>query len=585
MAFVAAAVKPDLFNFEPRPPIGPAGLAEAPALFLRRPLADRLPSQSPIDPLGDAPDPALVALFGAGFCLRHRLLPWRRVGGQVTVLAAAPLGPARLLHLTAALGRYQIIPARADVIEAAIFAHFGADLAQSAETRTAAADSCRGFDGAQAGRWTGWAIILIGVLATVWPLGVLTGAFLLALVCSAISTGFKLVCGAASFTQRQGLPVAQPAVAAHDLPVISVMIALYHESDIAPRLIARLSRLDYPRDRLEVLLLVEDDDTATARALQHALLPPWMRVITLPAGGIRTKPRALNVGLDVARGSIIGVYDAEDAPEADQLQKVAAQFAAAPARIACLQAALDFYNPRFNWLARCFTMEYAVWFRTVLPGMARLGLPIPLGGTSLFFRREVLEDLGGWDAHNVTEDADLGLRLHRRGWRTGILPSTTYEEANSRVYPWVRQRSRWIKGYLMTWATHMRAPRQTWRDLGPRGFLAFQVLFLGSMAHYLFTPLLLWLWAVPLGLPHPLGHALPPVALNAMAALFLLAEFASAAQILLALRRAGQPMGWLWIAVMHFYFPLGALAAIKGIMESLSRPFFWDKTRHGDFGA
>ena len=180
----------------------------------------------------------------------------------------------------------------------------------------------------------------------------------------------------------------------------------------------------------------------------------------MPADALKTKPRAMNYALPFCRGDIVGVYDAEDRPDPGQIRAVVQHLQAAPPEVACVQGYLDFYNSGDNWLSRCFTLEYAIWFRVVLLGVQRLGLPIPLGGTSVFFRRSVLEQIGAWDAHNVTEDADLGMRLARFGYRCEMIASTTWEEANCRVRPWIRQRSRWLKGYAITWATHMRRPRR-----------------------------------------------------------------------------------------------------------------------------
>ena len=266
---------------------------------------------------------------------------------------------------------------------------------------------------------------------------------------------------------------------------------------------------DYPADLLDVILVVEADDQITRDALARSELPLWMRVITVPNGSVKTKPRALNHALDYARGAIVGIYDAEDAPDPDQLQKVVAQFQRSGPEVACLQGVLDYYNPHTNWLSRCFTIEYAGWFRLILPGIARMGLVVPLGGTTLFFRRSVLEELGAWDAHNVTEDADLGLRLARHGYRTDLVATTTHEEANCRTVPWIKQRSRWIKGYMMTWAVHMRRPGLLWRQLGPWRFVGVQVLFLGTIAQFLLAPVLWSLALVPLGVAHPALAVLP----------------------------------------------------------------------------
>jgi cellulose synthase/poly-beta-1,6-N-acetylglucosamine synthase-like glycosyltransferase len=303
----------------------------------------------------------------------------------------------------------------------------------------------------------------------------------------------------------------------------------------------------------------------------------------VPAGRVKTKPRALNLALDHCRGAIIGIYDAEDAPEPDQIRKVVERFHRRGPDVACLQGVLDYYNPRTNWLSRCFTIEYATWFRLILPGIQRLGLAVPLGGTTLFFRRSVLEELGGWDAHNVTEDADLGIRLYRHGYRTELLDTVTGEEANCRVIPWIKQRSRWIKGYMMTWAVHMRAPGLLWRQLGGWRFAGFQIMFLGTILQFLLAPLMWSFWSIPMGLGHPLTGVLANSDIIAMSTAFILSEAVSITLGIVALRRSGHRISPLWVPTLQLYFPLAALAAYKGLWELLTRPFYWDKTNHGLF--
>lgn len=306
-----------------------------------------------------------------------------------------------------------------------------------------------------------------------------------------------------------------------------------------------------------------------------------MRVVTVPAGGVRTKPRALNYALDFCRGSIVGVYDAEDAPAPDQLHRVVARFHERGSEVACLQGVLDYYNARSNWMARCFALEYAAWFRVILPGIARLGLTVPLGGTTLFFRRTALEALGGWDAHNVTEDADLGVRLARKGYRTELIDTVTEEEANARPWPWVRQRSRWIKGYAMTWAVHMRDPAQLRRDLGTRRFLGVQLLFLGSLAQSFLAPVLWSYWLVLFGLPHPMSVLLTGAAAVALAGLFTLAFSVNVAVALVGTSGPKHRHLRPWALTLEAYFPLATLAAAKAFFEMVVRPFYWDKTVHG----
>jgi cellulose synthase/poly-beta-1,6-N-acetylglucosamine synthase-like glycosyltransferase len=206
---------------------------------------------------------------------------------------------------------------------------------------------------------------------------------------------------------------------------------------------------DYPREKLDIKIVIEEDDTDTADALASCRLAIPFEVIVAPPGGPRTKPKALNAALQFARGSFTVVFDAEDRPEADQLRKALAAFDADP-QMVCVQARLTIDNVADSWLSRMFTAEYAGQFDVLLPGMAALRLPLPLGGSSNHFITEVLREAGAWDPFNVTEDADLGIRLGRLGHRCGVIASTTDEEAPAQFSPWLRQRTRWIKGWIRT---------------------------------------------------------------------------------------------------------------------------------------
>lgn len=535
------------------------------------------------DPLAEPPDPRLIDLMGCEACLQDGVLPWRRAGELTVVLVPDPQTFQRQrAQMEAALGPVTLaLAARADIQTAIGMAR--RDLLRGrAQTRTARAESCRAREGKlPVPLILAVALLLILLVAApVVPFLILTNWAILSLV---LVTGLKFTALRAVLDTAPQTPV--PIASIGPLPVVSVMVALYHEADIAARLVQRLGRLDYPRDRLDLLLAVEEHDAATRQALNRSDLPPWMRVIVVPDGALKTKPRALNYALDFCRGSIVGVYDAEDAPDGDQIRRVVTRFRTRDDRVACLQGVLDFYNPTTNLISRCFTIEYASWFRVMLPGLERLGLPMPLGGTTLFFRRDALESLGAWDAHNVTEDADLGIRLTRHGYRTEMIASVTGEEANCTSMPsWVRQRSRWIKGYMMTWAVHMRDPVLLWRQIGPRRFLGFQILFLGSISQALLAPLLLSFWAMTLHLPHPLTGLVRPELAYAMICLFVLAEAVNLATGLLGLRLAGRPVHPLWVPAMHVYHPFAALAAYKALWEMVTRPFYWEKTAHGRTG-
>jgi cellulose synthase/poly-beta-1,6-N-acetylglucosamine synthase-like glycosyltransferase len=533
-----------------------------------------------IDPDAEPPDPRLIDRIGAADCLREGVLPWRKVGPVTVVLTEHPGDAARWqTRLAERLGPVVLAIAPPGRIERQVLALRGPDLAVAAECRLPETDSCRRFAAGPLRVRLGLGLAALGLAAWIAPAAVVAVLLFWTVFTVTVSTALKI---AAAWTSRRPLAPAPDPGDADGLPVISVMVPLYREASIAGRLVRRLERLDYPRERLDIVLVVEAEDRLTQDALAAASLPPWMRVVVVPPGTVKTKPRAMNIALDLCRGSIVGVYDAEDAPAPDQLRRVAARFATAAPAVACLQGMLDYYNPRQNWLARCFTLEYAAWFRVLLPGVARLGLPVPLGGTTLFFRRAALEALGAWDAHNVTEDADLGIRLTRRGYLTEVIDTVTMEEANARPVAWVKQRSRWIKGYMVTWAVHMRDPARLWRELGPRGFCGFQVLFLATLSQFLLAPLLWSLWLIALGLPHPAEAFLPRPVLTGFTAIFLVTEAMCLTVGWVGLRRRGGGLSPLWLPTLHLYYPLASMAAYKALWELLAQPFYWDKTAHGE---
>ncbi len=534
------------------------------------------------------PDVRLIDKLGADFCIRHAVVPWKRVGGATILICSRPDEFDKLAKVMPDdFGRLLLAIAPEQDIQAALIAARHRSLAKRAETRVAEHESCRSWKRGTVGLIfiaLTLSIIALFIFSPALGFGLLTAWAVTTLV---VNSAVKASAAVAHMRRRNSEKVTffserqPPGIA--KLPTVSIMVPLFKETEIAGRLVKRLSAISYPRELLDICLVVEEDDTLTQTTLARSALPRWMRQITVPRGAVKTKPRALNFALDFCKGSIIGVYDAEDAPDADQIHRVVRRFHERGQDVACLQGILDFYNARTNWLSRCFTVEYATWFRVILPGLERLGFAVPLGGTTLFFRRHALEELGGWDAHNVTEDADLGIRLARHGYRTELIDTVTEEEANCRVWPWIKQRSRWIKGYAMTYGVAMRAPRALLRELGWWKFLGVQILFLGTLSQFLLAPVLWSFWALPLGLPHPLLNVMPIEMFYLLGAVFLLSEVLTIAVGVLAV--SGPKHRWLrwWVPTLHVYFPLASLAAMKGFLEIAHRPFYWDKTMHGVF--
>ena len=369
------------------------------------------------------------------------------------------------------------------------------------------------------------------------------------------------------------------------LPVFTVLAALYREAASVPGLLAAIEQLDYPAEKLDVVIAVEADDRETRAALDAVRTRFPINVVAVPPGGPRTKPKALNVALPFARGLYTVIYDAEDRPETDQLRRALGAFRAGPANLACVQARLRIDNTEDSWLVRYFTAEYAAQFDVFMPGLARLGLPLPLGGSSNHFHTETLRKIGAWDSYNVTEDADLGMRLARFGYRTGMIDSTTYEEAPAHLDPWLRQRTRWFKGWMQTWLVHVREPRLLWRQLGPAGFVAFNLMVGGNALGALVHPLLLVTLICGLlqsGGGMWIGDGVSVFLLGMLyAATAVIGYLSSAILGWLGLSRRGLlSSAWvLLLTPLHWIFL--SVAAWRALHQLFAAPFAWEKTEHG----
>jgi len=539
------------------------------------------------DLTADPPDPSLSETLPSAQCLRHGCVPWLRLGDLLLVATSHPNDFNRLCACMVPVGRRMLpVLVNDQQIRQQISILYGDELARKAATRVPAAASCRGWDTASPRRKPIAFALLAGLvgLLVLAPFWTITAGVVFAFVTLVMSTALKLAAFIAQLSKvsQDTLPAQPRQRAPFRLPKVSVLVPLLKEEEIAGKLIERLTRLTYPKSLLEIVLVLEAEDSVTRETIERTDMPGWMSVIEVPSSdNLTTKPRALNYALDFCSGSIVGVWDAEDAPEPDQIEKIVTRFQDAPANVACLQGILDYYNSRANWLSRCFAIEYATWWRMILPGVANLGFVIPLGGTTLFFRRSILEELCGWDAHNVTEDADLGVRLARHGYVTELVPTVTYEEANCRAWPWVKQRSRWLKGFLITWLVHMRSPRALIKDLGLMRFLGVQTLLLATFAQFACAPLLWSFWLMLAGFEHPVETTLgTPVALI-MAGFFLCSELLNLAISLTAVSRKGHRHLMPYVLSLPLYFPMAALSAYKALKEMVVEPFYWDKTQHG----
>lgn len=405
-------------------------------------------------------------------------------------------------------------------------------------------------------------------------------------LCLALSALFfamvavRLIATAASRTAQERPPERVPD---DRLPVYTVVVPLYREARVVAALVQALGRLDYPATRLDIKLILEADDLETLEAVQAEHLPDHFEILLAPAGRPQTKPRALNVALRFALGRFVAIYDAEDDPEPGQLREAVAAFAAGEATLGCVQARLVVDNARESWLARLFAIEYASLFDVINPGLARLGLPIALGGTSNHFRIEALRRVNGWDAWNVTEDVDLGIRLARFGYTVGVIASSTFEEAPYRLRPWLGQRRRWQKGWMVTLQTHSRDPARLLAQTGLRGGLAIAAVLGGTIASSLLWPL----FALGVLVDAVAGPLLTPATPSerAWSALALTLVVTGTASLLwpavLGLRRRGLTRSAAWLLLLPAYLVLLSYATWAALVEMMGRPHAWTKTEHG----
>ncbi len=414
-------------------------------------------------------------------------------------------------------------------------------------------------------------ILLIGTLSAIYFIDVVFGLF----------TTVK------SLKKNPELTFTDEELEAIDdttLPIYTILCPLFKESRVLPAFIDALAELNWPKDKLDVILLLEEIDKETQDAASSMNLPEYVRVVVVPDSQPKTKPKACNYGLNFAKGEYLVIYDAEDRADKYQLKKAYLGFQRVSENTVCLQSKLNYYNPNQNLLTRLFTSEYSLWFDIILPGFQSINAVIPLGGTSNHFKTKALYELGGWDPFNVTEDCDLGVRLFKAGKKTALLDSTTYEEANSNLKNWIRQRSRWIKGYYQTYLVHMRHPFQFFREFGLQA-LFFQ-LVIGMRTSFMLINPLLWLTTIAyFSLYYYIGEQIeslfPPTVFYIATTALVAGNFIYIYNYMIACAKRENWSLVKYVYLIPVYWLFSSVASFVALKQLITNPFYWEKTNHG----
>jgi len=368
-------------------------------------------------------------------------------------------------------------------------------------------------------------------------------------------------------------------------PSYTVFCPLYKEWKVIPQFVNAMSNLDYPKDKLQVMLLLEEDDRETIDAIKNIDLPSYFEIVVVPDSYPKTKPKACNYGLNLATGDFAVIYDAEDIPDPLQLKKSVLGFAKSDISTVCLQAKLNFYNAKQNLLTKVFTAEYSLWFDLILTGLQSVNAPIPLGGTSNHFKTQALRLMKGWDSFNVTEDADLGIRLVKNGYKTAILDSQTLEEANSNLKNWFHQRSRWIKGYIQTYLVHTRDFASFLPEKKVFNILSMELIIGGKVLSLFINPLM---WAITITyfvlrpIAGPFISSFFPAPVLYIGVISLVAgNFLYLYYYMIGCAKHGHYGLIQYIYLVPFYWLTMSIASWIALIQLFTAPHYWPKTKHG----
>lgn len=412
--------------------------------------------------------------------------------------------------------------------------------------------------------YTTLALLLLTII--IFPKTSITSAFIILSILYLAVQLFKLtlvIVGSTDNKKEKKLKIPD------ELPVYSILLPLHREDKVLKSLIKAIKKIDYPSNLLDVKLLIEVDDTQTLQAVKKIILPKYIEVVKIPNVHPRTKPKACNYALQSAKGKYITIFDAEDRPHPQQLKQVIAKFANAEKDVVCMQAKLNFYNASENFITKLFSLDYGLLYNCVLAGLKKLNMPIPLGGTSNHFIKDKLIELGGWDAFNVTEDADLGIRIYQQGYRTELINSTTLEESPISFRSWIIQRSRWIKGHILTSLLHLQTNSN---NLPFKQKIGLYFTLLLPNLSYPLIPVYLLLHFVMID-NNELNFLWK---INVYLSVILPISYG----ILLIYSQKWNNLKSVIFAT-PFYYALLAIAAIRSVIEIFKRPFYWDKTEHG----
>lgn len=537
-------------------------------------------------------DKSLLRTSDLGDYIRLRLLPIASAGGVITIATSEPGDKHAKNYIKSHYGEHaQIVITSPLDIRRSIEQHFTQTLTHQSQFRLASLAPARSaiHTVTHSQSLTLWIIFLGYAAAFIFmPFATAAISLLVANILYMLALMFKALVFAAGLKPAKFLPPIS-TISQHEYPSYSIIVPLYKEAENVAALLASLSTIDYPKHKLDIKLVLEADDEATIKAA-IALKPSYhFDIIRVPASEPRTKPKACNYALAFARGEIITIYDVEDRPDPSQLKTVAALFDTLPPEVACVQAKLRYDNAHENILTRWFDMEYAILFEHLLLGLERLRMPIPLGGTSNHVYADRLREIGDWDPFNVTEDADLGMRLAALGFKTRTIPSTTMEESPISISAWMQQRSRWIKGHMQTWLVHMRHPLKLYRTVGLHGFIGFQMFvglpcFLFLTAPFVLVLSILWTRGLFNELLPEFIGTLMVANLIAYFALHWLQAFSVARTLLIP--RGEHRGGYLvkaYIAALLFpaYWLLHIVTSFISLHQLIFRPHHWSKTTHG----